>query len=193
MIQTAPALSALVLAGGRARRLGGEKAGRLVGDRTLLQRALALAEAVSDDVLLLPGERQIGHAGVCVPDAPGCPGPVGALLAGLDAARHSWALLLPCDQPFADADLVRLLAQTAARTAAQVVLPLDEFGPQPFHGLWRTDLADTARAYARGGGRSLMGLLDLVTVVPIAAPSTRALFDVDTESDLALARSLCAP
>ena len=195
--QAAAPITALVLAGGQARRLGGGKALLDVGGSSLLRRALELAHAVSDDVLLAPGPRGYRAAGArVVADEPVAPGPLGGLLAGLAAARHEWLLLLPCDLPFGDAALVAALAQRAAHTPCDAVLLHDAFGLQPFHGLYRRRALSAGRSAALRGVRALRGLIDTLVVEPLAAPQPVAepgpLFDVDTPGELELARAHAA-
>ncbi|MBM3985419.1 MAG: molybdenum cofactor guanylyltransferase, partial [Planctomycetes bacterium] len=55
MSDRSAALSVLVLAGGEGRRMGGRKDGLPVGGRPLLERALQVAQVLSDDVVVLPG------------------------------------------------------------------------------------------------------------------------------------------
>jgi molybdopterin-guanine dinucleotide biosynthesis protein A len=178
-----PPLSALVLAGGAGRRLGGRKDGVLVGGVELLKRSLAVAVAVSDDVLLLPGGNALAASAMVrvVPDAPGIPGPLGALLAGLLAAKHDACLLLPCDMPFARPDIVWRLARSAAPPflAAVVVGPS---GREPFHAVWRRGAAEVVREVAARGGRSLQDVLaELAARGALAEVPSSALSDLDPE------------
>lgn len=192
MNRAKPRLSVLVLAGGRATRMGGEKASLPVGGVPLVERVLELARAVSDDVVLLPGDRDLDAAGVTrVADAPEPDGPLGALVSGLEAVRHDWCLLLPCDLPFADAEVVEGLRQRAAATAADAVVLQDASGLQPFHGLYRTHPTRSALTdWVAGGGRSLRGLLERLNVEAVpAAEDAPSLLDVDTPADLQRARS----
>ena len=194
-----PDLSVLVLAGGDARRLGGRKAERLVRGRRLVDPALELAARVSDDVLLLGRGRELPAPGTrAVDDAPGLTGPLAGLAAGLDAARHDWCLLLPCDLPDPSAAVVDRLrsARDAHPDARAVVVRSDDLA-QPFHGLYRTNVADRARTLGARRGRqgSLRALLDDLRAsghlheVPLATLGAdadgRFLRDVDTPAELA--------
>lgn len=188
-------LSALVLAGGRARRLGGHKARREVGGEELLARALALAAELADDVLLAAGDRDYRAPGArVVADEPMHAGPLGALAAGLAAARGEWVLLLPCDLPFADAGLARRLADRAlaAGPAIDAVLLRDEHGIQPFHGFYRRRVGVVARELLGRDERALKNLVARLTllVVPLPEGAGPALLDVDTPEDLARAQDL---
>jgi molybdopterin-guanine dinucleotide biosynthesis protein A len=198
-----PAISALVLAGGAARRMGGSKCGLDVGGRSLLARSLDAARAASDDVLLLPGRRALpvpadaASAWRIVPDLPGGRGPLAGLGAGLRAARHAWCLALACDQPFVSPALVLRLRAEAGPGVDAVALATGD-GLQPFPALYARRLLPRIEARLRAGRRSLRGLLDDVVVRTLPAavaaeadPGLRSLRNVNTPDDLALARAEC--
>jgi len=192
-------LSVVVLAGGRARRLGGRKADLVVGGRSLLGRVLDAARSLSDDVLLLPGDRDVlATDGVrVVPEGVAGRGPLAALGAGLAAARHEWSLLLPCDAPQPSAAVARALLRRARSSLRPAVVVRDGDGRlQPFHGLYHRLLAPEVDAHLSAGGRSLLGFLDAwgPEVVPAAELTAldagrRFLIDVNTPADLARARA----
>jgi len=195
-----PTLTGLLLAGGQARRLGGEKATVAVGGHSLLDRAAALGLACCGEVLLLAGDRDLSLPGVRrLPDLPGVGGPLAGLAAGLQGASHDWSLLLSCDQPFLAEDHVLWLKRclSAADTQPLAVVFEDDHGLQPFCGLYHRDLLPTLRARLADGERSLRGLLSgsphlSVPVSDLPAELASAcLFDVDTPADLARARERC--
>src|SRR5262245_43362054 len=125
--------SAAILAGGRASRFGGrDKSALRVGGRPILDRQLAELESVSDDIMLVVGDRAPGPipAGLRVVHdrVPGC-GPLGGLDAALAAAHHAAVVLVACDMPFVTARLLEhLLALTAE---ADAVVPRTERGYHP--------------------------------------------------------------
>ena len=181
-----PAVTALVLAGGAASRMGGSKAERRLGGRTLLEHSLSLAVAVADEVLLLPGPRTPPAASLgfrCVADWPSAlgEGPLAALGAGLQAARHPWCLLLPCDMPWLRPDVTRRLVERAGATTAEVVAVRDPSGWSPFPALYRKELAARAREELAAGRRSLVGLIERSTAL-VVEPAELADLDPDLRS-----------
>jgi molybdopterin-guanine dinucleotide biosynthesis protein A len=87
-----------VLAGGRARRLGGSpKADVVVEGRTLLERAL---DAVSDaGRIVVVGDVDAPDA-IVVEEEPRFAGPAAAIGAGLAEVSAPWVLIAACDHPF---------------------------------------------------------------------------------------------
>ena len=121
---TAPLI--VILAGGDGQRMGGAKPLRMLHGERLVDRALRMARAWSDDVrVALRDPRQI--EGVDVPvllDDPAIEGPLAGLRSALTAAREAgreMVLTIPCDAPFVPADLAaRLEAAIGANGAALV-------------------------------------------------------------------------
>jgi molybdopterin-guanine dinucleotide biosynthesis protein A len=125
--------SAAILAGGRASRFGGrDKSALIVGGLPILDRQMAELEAVSDDVMLIVGERAPATIPArlrVVRDRVAECGPLGGLDAALAAARHDALVLVACDMPFVTA---RLLGHLLALTSeADAIVPRTERGYHP--------------------------------------------------------------
>ena len=146
----------LVLAGGRATRMGGgDKALRPFGGTTLLDHVLArmAGQRPHRTVLSANGSpARLARFGLPVlPDTvPGFPGPLAGVLAGLEwTLAHAPAttdlVTVPTDSPFLPPDLIdRLLA---ARTAAGAALACAASAGRvhPVVGLWPVSLAPLLR------------------------------------------------
>ncbi len=104
---------AIILAGGQASRMQGEKPLRILRGKTLLEHTRDLVAPLADEVLVASGTRSLPlPAGTrAVPDAPEFAGrgPLAGILAGLEATRHERALVLACDLPNLPAALLQRL------------------------------------------------------------------------------------
>ncbi|HEX8941230.1 MAG TPA: molybdenum cofactor guanylyltransferase [Candidatus Limnocylindrales bacterium] len=110
--------SGIVLAGGQSRRMGRDKRLVEVDGRPMLAAAIDLLGLVSDDVIAACGRSQPSTApagpGVRIAfDAVG-EGPLAGIEAGLAAARHEVALVVPVDMPYLTAPTVRRLLDALA-------------------------------------------------------------------------------
>lgn len=171
---------AVVLAGGRSRRMGTDKTRLLLDGSTLLEHALAACE----------GARRIVVVGPWAP--PGVPrtredppwgGPVAALAAGLTALGPDPApglLLLACDHPRVRDAVPELYAARGRSGGADGWVALDPGGHrQPLLGLYRRAALDRALAgLGDPGGQSLRRLIAGLELdgVPLGAELTA---DVD--------------
>jgi len=52
-VELPPLLTGIVLAGGKSRRFGTDKADALLGDRTLLEHVVAVLEDVADSIVIV--------------------------------------------------------------------------------------------------------------------------------------------
>ncbi|MFI0964261.1 NTP transferase domain-containing protein [Streptomyces sp. NPDC021080] len=103
---------AVVLAGGAARRLGGEdKPGVRVGGRTLLDRVLA-ACADAGRTVVVAGPRPTARPVEWAREDPPGGGPLAALDAGLRHTVAPYVLVLSADLPFLEEKTVRRLLDT---------------------------------------------------------------------------------
>lgn len=181
---------AIILAGGRSRRLGGmHKPDLVIGGRPVLQR---VADAVTGAGLLVvvgPQGSAPGQAVVVREDPPGS-GPVPALATGLPRVRAPWVALLAADLPFLrGADIASLREHAAGGDGAVL---LDEGGREQWLvGVWR--VAALSAALATYEGASLKGLLGplqparLAPAVPANVPPPW--LDCDTMGDVEAARA----
>ncbi|MFV3370123.1 molybdenum cofactor guanylyltransferase MobA [Pseudomonas sp. NY15435] len=117
--------SVLILAGGRGQRMGGQDKGLLEWQgRPLVSYAAALARPFSDDLIISCNRNADVYAGfadrLVQDDSTDFPGPLAGIRAGLAAARHSHLLVLPCDAPRLDADLLERLLRASAATPGVV-------------------------------------------------------------------------
>jgi molybdopterin-guanine dinucleotide biosynthesis protein A len=105
---TTAAVTAVILAGGKATRLGGIAKHALVVDgRTIFERQTAvLAPRVAEIIVSAP-EPIAGYRTVA--DAVSGAGPLAGIAAGLAAARTPWALIVAGDMPYLTGAVVELV------------------------------------------------------------------------------------
>ena len=197
----------LILAGGRATRMGGSEANRLdkgrleVRGRPLIARVIdALAPQV--DRLALSAndapDRWADLALPVLPDAlPDRPGPLAGVLAGLD-----WAAALGCphivtaaaDTPFLPPDLVPRLLDAAGPSGLALAATRegDRTWPQPTFGLWPTALRDDLRDALASGTRKILHWTDRHApgLAIFTTEPWDPFFNVNTPEDLARAEAM---
>lgn len=183
---------ALVLAGGRATRLGGvDKPGLPVGGTPLLDRVLvAVGGAVRRIVI---GPTHAPGADVVTQEYPPGGGPVAGIAAGLAYVGSPAVVVLAADLPFLTPGTVdRLLAALGPGVDATMLLDGDG-REQLLLSAWRTAvLRDRITALGEPAGRSVKGLFEGVAIVRVVAELDEGQpppwLDCDTEDDLRRAR-----
>jgi molybdopterin-guanine dinucleotide biosynthesis protein A len=162
---TTPAITGLVLAGGRGTRMGGVDKG-LQPHRGLPLARHAL-ERLRPQVgaLLVNANRHLDTyrawgVGVVADAQADFAGPLAGMLAGLEAAQTPWLVTVPCDTPGFPADLVARLTAAAQEEDTDVAIAATHeadgsLQPQPVFCLLRTALAPSLRAFLDAGQRKI--------------------------------------
>jgi molybdenum cofactor guanylyltransferase len=192
-MSSAPPFAAVVLAGGRAARLGGQRKPQLeVGGRTMLAGVLAAVADAGSRVVVGPPQPVPDGVRVVREEPPGG-GPVPALAAGLAAVDADVVAVLAADLPFVTRGLVTALRE---RLTGDGVLVVDDTGrDQLLLGVWRTAVLRRATAGARPHTplRAVLAPLAVRRYHPVLVPGAPAPWtDCDTPAELARARAAAA-
>jgi molybdopterin-guanine dinucleotide biosynthesis protein A len=187
-------IAALILAGGRARRMGGaDKPVLRIGGVSMLARILATLRADGHSVAISANGDPSRFAEFAVPVLPDDPfrgeGPLAGVLAGLDwaAACDATALLtVPGDTPFVPRGLAAALAPPPACAASN---------GRAHHlvALWPVDCRGALRARLTAPGRrDIAGFARAIGMrnVDFAVATCDPFLNVNTPEDLALARAI---
>jgi|GEM_PF-51896 len=193
----------VILAGGRATRMGGgDKGLRTVAGRRLLDHVIARLRPqvaglainangdparLSEFALPVLADSIADHAG-----------PLAGVLAGLDwAASHGAAAIVTAaaDTPFFPVDLVARLQAAAGPTGLALAASSDEDGRwqrHPTFGLWPVDLREDLRAALRGGLRKIVHWTEQHAAGRAEFPAGRVdpFFNVNTPEDITRAEEL---
>jgi molybdopterin-guanine dinucleotide biosynthesis protein A len=152
-------LTAVLLAGGRSRRMGRDKAFMEIDGEVLWQRQLAKLEAVADEVLVSVRDTSspIETVHRKVFDPPGARGPLAGLAGALHAATHAHVLVLAVDLPAMTPVFLRSLA---ARTSpGRGVVPLAEGFFQGTAAIYPREILPLVENALRGEDLSFQHLL----------------------------------
>lgn len=179
----------LVLAGGRSRRFGWEKAAVMVEGRPLLDAALAGLAGCGALAVNAPAESEASRLATVrrLPvlfDGEGLPdGPLTGVLAGLDWARSqgaAWLATSPCDLADPPTDLLDRLAQVGGPAYA-----LAPDGRHPLSALWPVDLAEPLRAILGREHPPVRAVQDDAGFKAVLFPDAAAFANLNTPGALA--------
>ncbi len=163
-------IAAIILAGGRSRRFGRDKALEPIGGEPMIRRVIRRsADAVdASDVVVVVSSLEHG-AGLpldpphrIVPDVSPGSGPLGGIYTGLLAIRAEWALVVACDMPLLSAPLLRHMS--GARTGWDAVVPVVEGRPEPTHALYSRRCLPAIEERLQTGELKISGFFDRVNV-----------------------------
>jgi molybdenum cofactor guanylyltransferase len=194
-----PTWSAAILAGGRARRLGGRAKPLLdVGGQSIVARQRAMF--ASFDVvprLIAPDPAPLADLGLDIVADRDDTGALGALWTALDAASTELVVVVAGDMPFLTADFVRALLHAAAGHDAAVPRTAD--GWHPLAAVYRRSAGPTLRAALDAGERRVVAAVTALDcavlddgVLAALDPDGTLLCNVNTPDDYARAQRLAA-
>jgi molybdopterin-guanine dinucleotide biosynthesis protein A len=185
-------VSALILAGGKATRLGGvDKRELVVEGKTIFERQVALLRDRVSEIVVSSAREIAGFR--TVRDTVEDGGPLAGIAAGLGASRTPWLLVLAGDMPFVTAALIDQLL--AARSEAIDAVGIRIGGlPEPLVCVLRVSSC-TPVVQRRLASRELKasrllteGELSVAWLderaLREADPTLRALFNVNVPEDL---------
>ena len=189
----------VILAGGRATRMGGgDKGFRVVTGRRLIDHVIdRLAPQVAGMAINANGDpARFAEFGLPVlPDSlPDHPGPLAGVLAGLDWAAERGAdaiVTAAADTPFFPHDLTARLG-AAGELALAASLDADGRVQHPTFGLWPVRLREDLRAALTGGLRKIVLWTDGHGAATVEFPALPfdPFFNVNTPEDIARAEVL---
>lgn len=160
MLDSKPAITGVVLAGGLGRRMGGvDKGLRSLHGRPMVAAVIErFAPQVSE--LLINANQNIGVYAQfgyrVVPDViGGYAGPLAGLHAALTAATHPLVATAPCDSPFLPTDVVARLHDAMLAHQAQLAVAKTGQQAHPVFCLCQRDILPHLEQFLAGGGRKI--------------------------------------
>jgi molybdopterin-guanine dinucleotide biosynthesis protein A len=193
----APAVLALVLAGGSSSRMQRDKAALEYRGRSQLDRAVELAARHVPSVFVSVRADQTREPARArhplIVDSVEGEGPIVGIRSAL-AARPDFAwLVLACDLPFlSDAALEQLLAERDPASSATAYRSAHDGLPEPLCAIWEPRSAAELALYQAGGGRCPRKFLMRHAVRLLEPRDRRALDNVNTPDEYADALNLLA-
>ncbi len=194
-------VSGIVLAGGMSRRLGRTKAIETVGGERLIERVLQRLSLVAEETLVVVANpEQAGTlllpetARVVVDLYPG-KGALGGIFSGLKHCRTGWGIVVACDMPFVNIDLIRHML--SLRECSDAVVPVLNNYSEPTHAIYSRRCLGAMERSVQDNNLKIISFFDDVRVrylpqadVELYDPEHLSFFNVNTKEDLARALAL---
>lgn len=132
-------LSAIILTGGKSRRMGQDKALLVFESHSLLQRAVSLCQASCRHVVISSNTstHTMGDIPLIADEIPDC-GPMGGLYSCLKNTPTTWSFLLSVDAPFVPPAFINYLWQNTH--GYEAVVPVHQNGKEPLVALYHKNI-----------------------------------------------------
>jgi molybdopterin-guanine dinucleotide biosynthesis protein A len=153
-------ITGVILAGGRARRMGGvDKGLTVLAGRPMLQHVLAALQPQVAKVIINANRNLDVYRGFgcdVVSDVIGdYSGPLAGMASGMQSSVTPYIVTVPCDSPLIAGDLVARLYRTLKEQAAEVCVVHDGERTHPVFLMLRCDLVGSVLAYLDAGERKI--------------------------------------
>lgn len=153
-------ITAVVLAGGRGRRIGGQDKGLVeVGGRPLIEHILDLVTPQVSAVIINANRNQQVYAGYGYPvisdNLTDYQGPLAGFAAALAACETDYIITLPCDGPYVPTDLVGKLSSAIKNNNAELAVAHDGQRMQPVYALIPRSLLESLQEFLDAGDRKI--------------------------------------
>ena len=196
-------ISGIILAGGRSSRLGKDKVFEVIGKETLIERAVRqLAELDElDELIVVTSERVAPLLDAfrlrarIAKDVHIGQGPMGGLHAGLLAAGNDYSLVVACDLPFLNHDLLRYMI--GLRRGYDMVVPRVSGMIEPLHAVYSKSCLPAIERRLNEGRSMVYSLLEGVRVrfveqeeVEKFDPKRLSFFNINSTADIEKARAM---
>ncbi len=196
------AITGVILAGGKSRRMGKDKALIPVGGIPVIKRIIYVFNEIFKDIFIVSDRgnryRDLGYREVA--DLIPHKGPLGGIYTALYYATTDLIFVTSCDMPFISGKVIRFIIEKGIKDKYDMVIPEVDGRLHPLHGLYRktcmTHILEKIKT----------GVLDLHSVIKGAKglhvrvvsreeiipfdPSMTSFFNMNTMEDLIKAQSI---
>lgn len=189
-------ITAVILVGGKSRRMGQDKVFLPVGGLPVIERIIQTMQGCFKHLLLVGDrpERFKPYRVAVVPDIyPGSS--LGGLYTGLQHTETDRVFVTSCDIPFPNPELIRLVC--AESGAYDVVLPVSANGLEPLFGCYRKTCLSAMQGALEAGNFRITALLQQLQIRTIGPEllaridsDGRALLNMNTPDEYAACKEL---
>ncbi|MDM8288688.1 molybdopterin-guanine dinucleotide biosynthesis protein B [Slackia piriformis] len=194
-------ITVAIQAGGESKRMGRSKATVPFAGRPLICRLVERLSPVADYLLITTNEAEnlgflkdeFPHREIrLVPDVYDFRGALPGIYSALKAAESEYVAIVACDMVCASPALVAREAAVMAATRADVVVPVNKHGFEPFHALYRRSTClPVVEAAVEAGEQRAQGIFSKVNVCELsqvevlqAEPMGGCFINVNTPEEL---------
>lgn len=155
-----PSITTVILAGGAARRMGGEDKGLTeLNGKAMIAHVIERLQGQSQQIVINCNRNREEYARFGYPliedSLSGGLGPLAGVLSALEQSDSDYVLSVPCDTPLLPTDLIKRMLQTLQQENAEACSVSDGERLHPVVLLVKRSVLAGLRAYLASGGRKV--------------------------------------
>ncbi len=196
-------ITGIILAGGKSRRLGRDKALEKIGDCRIVDRVISAISNVCQKIIVVGNnvdrkdQLNLGDDICFVTDLYSDKGSLGGLYSGLKASQTDWNFLFACDMPFISTTILSsMLGAEIPDGTGVVAFEVDGY-IQTTHALYKKSCLPMMEQNLLSNKLRMNGYFDQVCLKKMSEEllantpqGELSFFNVNTEEDLQRARSI---
>ena len=193
-------ITSIILAGGKNLRLGRSKALETLDGRSLIERVIERLRPLTNKILIVTSQERFDLPATCqakiLVDLYAGKGPLGGIYTGLLASQSSYNVVVACDMPFLNIELLRYMIALSPGFDA-VVPRLEEGKIESLHAIYSKDCLNNMKMLLEHNCLKISHLLDRVRVRYVEMvecqkfdPQLLTFFNINCQSDLDQATTL---
>lgn len=183
-----PDVTGVILAGGKSRRMGTDKAQLKIAGQSLFERSLQLLQSFFATIIIAGDRPDLARPGIpAIADLyPGSA--LGGLHTGLKSASTDWIFVAPCDMPYSDTRIVTALLQN--REGVDAVVPRTPGGYEPVFALYHKNCLPQMEVMLQQNQLRIYDFYQRISIHYLDPPQLpegwqRALLNINTPEQLA--------
>jgi molybdenum cofactor guanylyltransferase len=194
-------ITCIALAGGKSTRLGRNKLKEIVGGQTIYERAISVLAQFKSEIMVVTAPDielpfLINNIKVRIEHDvyPGF-GALGAIYTGLLHSNTQYNLIVACDMPFLNIELVRYMAAIAP--GYDLIAYHQDDRPEPLHAVYSRNCLAPMKSLIERNERRIVGVLPFIKIRYLTEaeikrfdPGHLSFFNINTEADLQKAQAI---
>ncbi|MDH1314723.1 molybdenum cofactor guanylyltransferase [Shewanella xiamenensis] len=153
-------IDAVILAGGMARRMGGDDKGLVeLNGKAMIEHTIERIKPQVKEILINANRNQTRYAGfgftVLSDEHTGFLGPLAGMITAMGHTQADYLLVVPCDCPLLPRDLVARLLAAIEANDAELAVASDGEREQPVVMLLKPSLRESMTAFLEAGERKI--------------------------------------
>jgi molybdopterin-guanine dinucleotide biosynthesis protein A len=183
------AVTGIILAGGKSRRMGKDKGFCLLNGQPMIRFAINVLENVCNLILLGTSDPDYQSFGLpVVKDEISGIGPIGGIYSCLKASQTQDNFILSCDMPLVTEELIRFILR--CKTDYDVVIPLNNGLPEPMCAYYSKDIVPVMHKYIQKGIYKIQDVVRAVNTLYLEIPpetnffSKTMFYNINAPNDL---------
>ena len=153
-------ITAVILAGGRATRMGGQDKGLVeIAGKPIVER-IASQLAIQVPTILINANRSLDRYRACgypviTDELEHYQGPLAGMASALKSIDDEWLITVPCDGPYLAGDYASRMLQAADRQSVSLAVASDGERLQPVYALINKCLLGSLETFLQSGERKI--------------------------------------